>query len=108
LVFSSILPSSTDAPPLPDAAFSMVAPLYVACYSIWDETEQDKTNIKWLRTLMTALEPLAVGCYVGESDIMANPSQMVNSFAKLNWERLQALRKKYDPNGVFHSYMGVQ
>jgi FAD/FMN-containing dehydrogenase len=108
LVFSSILPSPTDAPPLPDAAFSMVAPVYVACYSIWEEAEQDDANIKWLRTLMKALEPLAVGCYVGESDIAANPSQMVNSFARAHWERLQALREKYDPNRVFHSYMGVQ
>ncbi len=108
LILSSILPSSNDAPPLPDAAFSMVAPVYVACYSIWEEAEQDDANIKWLRTLMRALEPLAVGCYVGESDIAANPSQVVNSYARSNWERLQALREKYDPNGVFHSYMGVQ
>src|SRR5215210_427704 len=107
LVFSSILPSPTDAPPLPDAAFSMVAPVYVACYSIWEEAGQDEANTKWLRTLMSALEPLAMGCYVGESDIVANPSQVVNSFARSNWERLQALREQYDPNGVFHSYMGV-
>lgn len=105
LVFSSILPSP---PSLPDAAFSMVAPVYVACYSIWEEAGQDEANTTWLRTLMAALEPLAVGCYVGESDIAANPSQVVNSFAGPNWERLQALREKYDPNGVFHSYMGVQ
>jgi FAD/FMN-containing dehydrogenase len=104
LVFSSILPS---LPSLPDAAFSMVAPVYVACYSIWEEAEQDEDNTKWLRTLMAALEPLAVGCYVGESDIAANPSQVVNSFAGPNWERLQALREQYDPNEVFHSYMGV-
>jgi len=108
LILSSILPTPTDAPPLPDAAFSMVAPGYVACYSIWEEAEQDDANIKWLRTLMKALEPLAVGCYVGESDIAANPSQMVNSFAGSHWKRLQALREKYDPNGIFHSYMGVQ
>jgi FAD/FMN-containing dehydrogenase len=104
LVFSSILPS---LPSLPDAAFSMVAPVYVACYSIWEEAEQDEDNTKWLRTLMAALEPLAVGCYVGESDIAANPCQVVNSFAGPNWERLQALREQYDPNGVFHSYMGL-
>jgi FAD/FMN-containing dehydrogenase len=57
---------------------------------------------------MRALEPLAVGCYVGESDIVADPSQMVASFTRPHWERLQALRKKYDPNGIFHSYMGMQ
>ena len=85
----------------------MVAPGYVGCYSIWEEAGQDEANIEWLRTLMTALEPLAAGCYVGEADIAANSSQVVNSYARSNWERLQALREKYDPNGVFHSYMGV-
>jgi FAD/FMN-containing dehydrogenase len=33
---------------------------------------------------------------------------VVNSYGKSHWERLQALREKYDPNGLFHSYMGVQ
>lgn len=108
MILCPILPSPTDAPPLPDAAFSMVAPVYAGCYSIWEEAGKDGANIEWLRTLMTALEPLAVGCYVGESDIAANPSQVVNSYASSNWERLQALREKYDPNGVFHSYMGVR
>ena len=107
MILCPILPSPTDVPPLPDAAFSMVAPGYVGCYSIWEEAGQDEANIEWLRTLMTALEPLAAGCYVGEADIAANPSQVVNSYARSNWERLQALRGKYDPNGVFHSYMGV-
>jgi FAD/FMN-containing dehydrogenase len=86
----------------------MVASGYVAPYSIWEEAGQDQANIEWLRTLTRALEPLAVGCYVGESDIAANPSQVVNSYARSNWERLQALREKYDPNRVFHFYMGVQ
>jgi FAD/FMN-containing dehydrogenase len=108
MILCPILPSPTDEPPLPEAAFSMVAPGYLACYSIWEEAGQDEANIRWLRTLMRALEPLAVGCYVGEADIAANPSQVVNSYARSHWERLQALREEYDPNGLFHSYMGVQ
>jgi FAD/FMN-containing dehydrogenase len=86
----------------------MVAPGYVACYSIWEQAGEDEVNIRWLRTLMRALEPKAVGCYVGEADIAANPSRMLNAYARPHWERLQALREKYDPNGLFHSYMGVQ
>jgi len=107
MVLCPILPSPTDEPPLPEAAFSMVAPGYVGCYSIWEQAGQDEANIRWLRTLMRALEPQAVGCYVGEADIAANPSRMLNAYARSHWERLQALREKYDPNELFHSYMGV-
>ena len=78
----------------------------VACCSIWKEAGHDEANIEWLRRLMKALEPLAAGCYVGGSDIAANPSQVVNSFARSHWECLQALREKYDPDRVFHSYIG--
>jgi len=56
---------------------------------------------------MRELEPLAVGCYVGEADIAADPSQVVNSYASSHWERLQALRERYDPDGLFHSYAGA-
>ncbi len=45
VILCPILPSPTDAPPLPDAAFSMVAPVYAACYSIWEEAGQDEANI---------------------------------------------------------------
>jgi hypothetical protein len=102
MILCPILP--TDAPPLPDAAFSMTAPGYAACYSIWEEAGHDEGNIRWLRSLIGALEPLAMGRYVGESDIVANPSQVFNSYASSNWERLQAMREEYDPDRVFHSY----
>src|SRR5919202_402154 len=53
MILCPILPSSTDAASLPDAAFSMVAPGYVGCYTIWEEAGQDEAHIKWLSNLMT-------------------------------------------------------
>jgi hypothetical protein len=41
---------------------------------------------------IAALDPLAVGHYVGESDIASHPSRAERSFARTNWQRLQALR----------------
>jgi FAD/FMN-containing dehydrogenase len=107
MILCPILPSPTDESSLPEAAFSMVAPGYVGCYSIWEQAGQDEANIRWLRALMRELEPLAVGSYVGEADIAANPSRVVNSYARSHWERLQALRERYDPDGLFRSYMGA-
>ncbi len=106
LALSLILPPpAANAPQMPDAAFSMIAPIYVDCSAIWDDDSQDKPNIDWLRSTMQALEPMGVGHYVGEADLPAHPSRSVRSFSPNNWKRLEELRKKYDPDRIFHSYL---
>ena len=99
--------STPGCTPLPDAAFSMLAPVFVAGYAVWEKEEDDAANLSWIGNLMRDLTPHAIGHYLGESDIMADPTRAVNSFARSNWERLRALRKKYDPEGVFHPFEGV-
>ena len=109
LALTLILPQPpANAPQMSDAAFSMIAPVYIDCSAIWDDVSQDKPNIDWLRSTMRALEPMGVGHYVGEADLTAHPSRSVRSFNQHNWERLEGLRKKYDPKGVFHSYIGSE
>ncbi|MGE0474534.1 MAG: FAD-binding oxidoreductase, partial [Nitrospirales bacterium] len=88
---------------LPDAAFSMTAAMLLLCYAIWERPEDDDANTVWHRETMTALDRYAVGHYVGESDIIAEPARTERSFAPANWQRLQALRHTYDPEGRFHS-----
>jgi FAD/FMN-containing dehydrogenase len=95
------------APPeaaAPDVALSMTGGVLVACYAVWDKPAGDAVNRAWHRDVMTALEPLAIGHYLGESDIAAAPSRARRSFAPAHWQRLQALRRQYDPDGVFHSW----
>ncbi|HEX3034763.1 MAG TPA: FAD-binding oxidoreductase [Thermodesulfobacteriota bacterium] len=109
LAISLILPPpAANAPQMPDAAFSMIAPVYIDCSAVWDDASRDKPNIDWLRSTMRALEPIGIGHYVGEVDLTAHPSRSVRSFNQRNWERLEGLRKKYDPKGIFHSYIGSE
>lgn len=93
-------PPRADDPTLPDAAFSMTARSFALCYAIWDDPSSDDANRAWHGDLIDALEPLAVGHYVGESDIFARPSRAERSFAPANWQRLQALRRRYDPDSI--------
>jgi FAD/FMN-containing dehydrogenase len=44
---------------------------------------------------------------VGESDIIADPRRAERSYAKANWQRLQALRQQYDPDGLFHGHFAA-
>ncbi len=87
---------------LPAAAFSMTAGTLLLCYAIWEQPEDDGVNIAWHREIVAALDPFAVGHYVGESDIIAEPVRAERSFVPANWQRLQSLRRTYDPDGLFH------
>lgn len=94
-------PPPAGAPPLPDAAFSMVAPLFLAGYSVWEEPTEDEANISWLRTAMNRFAPATAGHYVGEADLRTGPDKAAGCFAAPNWQRLCALKKRYDPNNLF-------
>ena len=96
-----------DAPPeqLPDMAFSMVGRSFVSCYAMWEDGAGDAENRHWLRSATAELEPLAIGHYLAETDLLAAASRAQRSFADRNWERLHELRRRVDPDGLFPSYL---
>jgi FAD/FMN-containing dehydrogenase len=105
-----VFPTSADIrdAPMPDAAFSMTAGMLVLCYAIWERPEDDAGNATWHRETMSALDSFATGHYVGEADIVADPARAERSFAKENWQRLQSLRLKYDPDDLFHGHFSAR
>ena len=92
---------------LPDAAFSMTAGTLLLCYAIWERPGDDAANAAWHREMITALDPFAVGHYVGESDVVTQPARAERSFGRANWQRLQALRRTYDPDDRFHGHFSA-
>jgi FAD/FMN-containing dehydrogenase len=106
LVFAAMSPPpADDEPPPPDMAFSMVAQSFVACYAVWEAESGDAANQRWLPSTMAALDPVAVGHYIAEADLLASPSRARRSFAAPNWDRLHELRRNLDPDGLFPSYL---
>ena len=95
-----------NAAPLPDAAFSITGETILLCYAIWERPHDDAANIEWHRKAIADLDRFAVGHYVGESDIARTPARATRCFAPENWQRLQSLRRKYDPRGLFHASLG--
>jgi len=88
--------------PLLDCAFSMGGDALVICSAMWQQPADDIANARWHRATISAQDEYARGHYIAESDIVTDPSRAERSFAKSTWQRLQALRKKYDPDGLFH------
>ena len=91
----------------PDAAFSMTARSLVLCYGIWDDARDDDRNEEWMRHMVGDAGRFTVGRYIAENDLLADPSRPSDSFAPANWDRLETMRKKFDPTGVFHTYLGT-
>ncbi len=89
-----------------DACFSSIANCYLGCYAIWDKEEYDDVNYGWLGETVPIMEPYAKGHYVNEVEPRFNPDRIRQCFSNDAWKRLEQLRAKYDPDGVFHHYLG--
>ncbi|QIB66803.1 FAD-binding oxidoreductase [Kineobactrum salinum] len=89
-----------------DACFSGLGDCYVGCYAIWDGEENDRSNFDWLRGAIPKMDPYATGHYVNEVEGRGNPQRYRQCYSSANWNRLEKLRADYDPQGVFHSYLG--
>ncbi|OAH09837.1 FAD-binding oxidoreductase [Streptomyces jeddahensis] len=104
-VLAPFWPASRNRELWRDMAFSALGDTYVASFAIWTDPEDDALNIRWLRDTMGAVEPLGTGHYVGEADLTADPSRAERCYAPEDWRRLEELRARYDPEGVFHTYL---
>lgn len=89
-----------------DTAYSMRRRTFVAPYSFWMDEAEDAQNIAWLKRSQEILAPLSAGHFISEADLEASPARSERSFSKASWDKIQAVRDKYDPQGLFHTYLG--
>jgi FAD/FMN-containing dehydrogenase len=87
---------------LPDMALSLQADLYFATYVIWENEVDDERCRAWLATQMRRMEPITEGLFLADSDLATRPAKFLSD---AHWKRLEELRARYDPDGLFHSYL---
>lgn len=104
LIMFAIFTGPNIPAPLSDAAFSMSAHYYGGPWTQWTKAEDDEANTLWHRKCLELLKPFVAGYYIGESDTVTYPNIIQESYTEGKWKRLQELRKKYDPDGVFYDY----
>ncbi len=90
--------------PNPDVALSMAGQSYGGIWSIWENAKDDTANMKWQDETMAILKPFTNFHYIGETDIAQDPTRIKNSYTPEKWKKLQQIRKKYDPEGLFFCY----
>jgi FAD/FMN-containing dehydrogenase len=80
---------------------------YVSWYMIADKEEDIDPNYKWMDESVEIMRPFSRGHYINEIDPVRYPHHVQECFSADDWERLETLRNKYDPDGVFHTYVGT-
>jgi FAD/FMN-containing dehydrogenase len=94
-------------PPQPVAgmAFSMQANVYLGLYGIAHEARFDDTCREWSTGHMRRLEPLSRGIQLADENLGLRRAPFMSDE---NTRRLEELREQFDPDGVFHGYMGSE
>src|SRR5262249_17769494 len=101
----AIDPLPARSPTVP-SAFAPHGALLVNSLAAWDEASGDASNVAWHAETMAAIAPLTAGRYVGEADVAAHPDHARHAFSSDSWQRLERLRRTYDPDGILHGWFG--
>lgn len=106
LVLAPVQPVSEEPVLLRNMSFSPLGRSYCVSYAIWDDPGADEANTLWLRDVAAATDPSGHGGrYVAEADLEAGADRARRSYAPADWDRLQELKARWDPENVFHSYL---
>lgn len=91
------------SPPRPQMAYSVEDDIYIAVYGVWEDPADDAANIAWAAERMAEMEHLASGIQLADENLGQRPARFAG---EESMARLDELRAKYDPDGLFHPWMG--
>ncbi len=92
--------------PNPNVSLSMDASSYGGSWAIWENEADDAANRKWQEEVVAIIKPFTSQHYIGETDFVEDPGRVQESYTADKWKRMEEIRAKYDPNGVFFGFLG--
>jgi FAD/FMN-containing dehydrogenase len=80
------------------------------CLSSWVDPAEDGTNIRWTRELAEAMQPFSSGgAYIAQLGVEAEEgADRIKDAYGPNYERLAALKNKYDPTNLFRHNQNIR
>ena len=93
----------------PDAtAFPCRGGLHVGIYALWKPGESDEPNVTWVRNTWKRIQPFAAGgLYVNEIGEDDGRDRVKQAYG-VNYTRLAAIKKKYDPTNLFRLNANIE
>jgi len=78
-------------------------------FSVWLDRTEDEVNVGWTRRLAEAMEPFTTGrAYVNQMGVEAEEADRIKAAYGSNYERLVALKQKYDPTNLFRYNQNIK
>ena len=111
LVFFQQLGNAANRVGAPETAFSQRDALCEwGCQSSWVDPTADGMNIGWTRALAEAMQPFSSGgAYIAQMGVEAEEgADRIKDAYGPNYERLAALKNKYDPTNLFRHNQNIK
>lgn len=85
------------------------APFMFSLDAIWADAGSDQVNISWVRNAWTAMQKHSTGrLYLNFPGLGEDQSLVKNALGETTYARLQQVKRKYDPDNVFHLNQNIQ
>ena len=88
-----------------EMALSLQTEHWLTVTCAWKESTQDGECQDWLRLRFIDVEKVSSGLYIGDSDFQVRKAPFMRPE---KMEKLDLIRKVWDPKGLFCSYLGLQ
>jgi FAD/FMN-containing dehydrogenase len=89
------VPADTAAVSYRDARHALIA------IGMWDDAADDEINVRWVREFADAMQPFASGGFYPNYEDSTPSERLVAAFGQDKYDRLAAIKRKYDPANVF-------
>ncbi len=97
----------TDVGPLETAYFHRSYPYLMNIHTRWEDAEGDEAAIAWCRGLFEAAAPFASGTVYVNFVSNEGKQRVKDAYPTETWDRLVALKAKYDPNNLFRMNQNI-
>ena len=80
----------------------------VSAMAVWRDPALDERHVEWARTTAAAMEPWSIGGGYANYMQADEPRERVRAaFGDEAFERLQQLKRRYDPQNVLHRNQNI-
>jgi FAD/FMN-containing dehydrogenase len=80
----------------------------VIAIGMWDNPAEDDINIRWVREFADAMQPFSSGGFYPNYEDAAPADRLIAAFGPEKYQRLAAVKQKYDPANVFRLNQNIK